>query len=229
MKRAKPRRTDYLLLQILIEAIPLLSLPFLLAGRIKLAAPRDFAWVVIFSLLVVTLDQANDFWTVPLWLTDLVLAVPVVVLLIEKSWVIACLLLMQYILKIAITPQVLEQVDLRLGLLLEQGLVPIFLSLALVDTISGSISTGQIMLISGLYLTKIAFSVPYDSFSDFLWPFLSLVLIFILMARNLLTLSATISIVIVLLASLIAYPRRKDWRQFPALLLFILSILTKLP
>ncbi|WP_461218470.1 hypothetical protein [Lapidilactobacillus salsurivasis] len=229
MKRAKPRRTDYLLLQILIEAIPLLSLPFLLAGHIKIAVPRDFAWVVIFSLLVVTLDQANDFWTVPLWLTDLVLAIPVVVLLIEKSWLIACLLLMQYILKIAINPQVLERVDLRLGLLLEQGIIPIFLSIALLDTINDSVSTGQILLISGLYLAKIAFSVPFDSFSDFLWPFLSLVLIFILMARDLLTLSATIGIAVVLLASLIGYPRRKDWRQFPALLLFIMSILTKLP
>lgn len=228
MKIQQLRKTDQFIINSLLAMLPLLLLPFLLSHHLKVAAPKDFLWVLIFSLIIVLNQQAEDFWHWPHLLINGLLAIPVIFLFIEKSYLIALLLLMQFIIKIAISPTTMNDLDLRLGLLLEQGIVPIFLVTALLAAVSEQISAPQIWLVSAIFLSRVAFTIPFHQFLDFLWPLLALILLIVLWSLKIIALPALIVSLIILLASLAFYPQRKNISQFPDLLLLALVLVNTL-
>ncbi|WP_125766651.1 hypothetical protein [Lapidilactobacillus wuchangensis] len=224
MKINQLRKTDQFILNSLLELLPLLILPFLLSKQVKIGTPKDFIWVLAFTLVIVLNQQAEDFWRWPHLLINGLLAIPVIFLLIEKSYLVAVLLLMQLIIKLAVSPTTMNNLDLKLGLLLEQAIVPIFLEIALLASIIDQVTSRQIILIVAIFLSKVAFTMPFHQFIDFIWPFLAIILNLILWLQHFTSLPAMIVTLVILLVSLVLYPKRKNISQFPALLLLVLSL-----
>jgi hypothetical protein len=199
-------------------------LPFLLTKQLKITTPKDFFWVLVFALIIILNQQAEDFWHWPHLLINCLLAMPVIFLFIEKSYLVALLLLMQLIIKWAINPTMMSNLDVRLGLLLEEAIVPIFIEIALLAAVIDQINSKQIMLISVVYLSKVAFTLPFHQFLDFIWPFLAIILVILLKLRQVTSLPAMILTLTLLLLSLLLYPRLKKIEQAPALLLLALVL-----
>ncbi|MCH4056837.1 MAG: hypothetical protein LKE89_02675 [Lactobacillaceae bacterium] len=224
MKIKSLRKTDQFILNSLLALLPLLMLPFLLTKQLKITTPKDFFWVLVFALIIILNQQAEDFWHWPHLLINCLLAMPVIFLFIEKSYLVALLLLMQLIIKWAINPTMMSNLDVRLGLLLEEAIVPIFIEIALLAAVIDQINSKQIMLISVVYLSKVAFTLPFHQFLDFIWPFLAIILVILLKLRQVTSLPAMILTLTLLLLSLLLYPRLKKIEQAPALLLLALVL-----
>lgn len=224
MKIKSLRKTDQFILNSLLALLPLLMLPFLLTKQLKITTPKDFFWVLVFALIIILNQQAEDFWHWPHLLINCLLAMPVIFLFIEKSYLVALLLLMQLIIKWAINPTMMSNLDVRLGLLLEEAIVPIFIEIALLAAVIDQINSKQIMLISVVYLSKVAFTLPFHQFLDFIWPFLAIILVILLKLRQVTSLPAMILTLTLLLLSLLLYPRLKKIEQAPALLLLALIL-----
>lgn len=224
MKIKSLRKTDQFILNSLLALLPLLMLPFLLTKQLKITTPKDFFWVLVFALIIILNQQAEDFWHWPHLLINCLLAMPVIFLFIEKSYLVTLLLLMQLIIKWAINPTMMSNLDVRLGLLLEEAIVPIFIEIALLAAVIDQINSKQIMLISVVYLSKVAFTLPFHQFLDFIWPFLAIILVILLKLRQVTSLPAMILTLTLLLLSLLLYPRLKKIEQAPALLLLALVL-----
>ncbi|MFD1410985.1 hypothetical protein [Lapidilactobacillus gannanensis] len=224
MKIKSLRKTDQFILNSLLALLPLLMLPFLLTKQLKITTPKDFFWVLVFALIIILNQQAEDFWHWPHLLINCLLAMPVIFLFIEKSYLVDLLLLMQLIIKWAINPTMMSNLDVRLGLLLEEAIVPIFIEIALLAAVIDQINSKQIMLISVVYLSKVAFTLPFHQFLDFIWPFLAIILVILLKLRQISSLPAMILTLTLVLLNLLLYPRLKKIEQAPALLLLALVL-----
>lgn len=218
---------DFLVLNMVIELIALLLPPIVINHSLKPVEPLDFVIVILFAVIYVFSNEVVAFWPMPTIIFKIALIVPIVLLLTQQAFVVAILLLMQYIIYL-MTDQT-PKLNTKFTKVLDQGVIPLFLAVALLDTMVESMSMEQVLLIAGLYLIKITNSFPFKNFLDFIWPFIGLVTTFSLLSANLISIPATILIVILLIVVLISYPVHRNWEKLPAILMVALTILSQIP
>lgn len=224
MNKRATQTVDFLILNIVIELTGIVLLPFLLNHSFRAVAPLDFAIVLLFALIYVFSTESADFWPTPHLVYHILLLVPILLLLWKKMFIIALLLLMQYL--IYLMSDRTPKLNNKFTQILEQGVIPLFLTITVLDTVVESMTVNQAILITGFYLIKIMFSFPIKNFLDFLWPFIGVVTVVLLGSAKILTLPATIVIVILLIICTMIYPQRRQLTKFPTLLLIVLSLIS---
>ncbi|WP_125606451.1 hypothetical protein [Lapidilactobacillus bayanensis] len=224
MNKRTTQTADFLILNIVIELTGIILLPFLINHSFKAIAPLDLAIVVLFALIYVFSTESADFWPTPRLIYHILLLIPILLLLWQKMLIIALLLFMQYV--IYLMTDRTPRLNNKLTRILEQGVIPLFLTITVLDTVVESMTINDVLLIAGLYLIKVMFSFPIKNFLDFLWPFIGIVTVVLLGSTHLLSLPAAIMMVIILLASTITYPKRRNLSKFPTLLLITLTLVS---
>lgn len=224
MNKHTTKTIDFLVLRIVIELIGIILLPFLINRSFKPIAPLDFMIVSLFALIYVFSIEATDFWPTPRMIYHVLLLIPILLLLWKKMFIIALLLLMQYIIYLMTdrTPKLNDKITQ----VLEQGVIPLFLTIIILDTVVESMTVKEVLLIGVLYLVKIIFNLPIRNFLDFLWPFIGIVAVILLSSGHIISFPATVIMIILLLISTVAYPKRRNLNQFPTLLLIVLSLVS---
>lgn len=224
MNKRAPNTIDFLILNVMIELTEILLPPFLINRNFKAVAPTDFLIVALFVLIYVLSREVTTIWSIPKLLFNILLLVPILLLLWQKMYIIGLLLFMQYIIYLMSdrTPQLNNQ----LTQILAQVIVPLFLSITTLDTVAESMSIKQVALLASFYLIKIMFSFPIKNFLDFLWPFIGIITTIVLFLTKLITLPALILMLALLILCTISYPKRKQLKKFPSLLLILLALIS---
>lgn len=218
---------DFLILNMIIELIALLLPSIVIAHGFKPVAIIDFVIVVLFAVIYVFSNEVVAFWSMPTIIFKIALILPIVLLLTQQAFVVAILLFMQYIIYL-MTNQT-PKLNTKLTMVLDQGVIPLFLSIALLDTMVQSMLMDQVILIFGLYFIKITNSFSFKNFLDFIWPFLGFIVVFSLLSAKMLSIPAVILIGLTLIIALLFYPVRRTWTKFPAILMVLLTIFSQVP